>query len=335
MKIKTIIILLLSCFFANLSLAQTRLQVNSPDGSISVKIKTGNTQLNLATYSVMFNGVEIFKNANIGFVLKDDTNEDQWLAKPSKIITINNSWTQIYGEKQEIKDNYKAITLTFSNQKSVNEKIDIEFRVYNEGIAFRYKINNKTPLTLTKENSDFAFAKNDTAWVTKTAQGIFSKKPINEIKDASERPMTLKHSDNIYYAIGEAGLVDFARMKLINTGDLTLSSVLSSEVNQVNLKSPWRYILLGNSAGDLLEKNYLLLNLNEPNQIKNTSWIVPGKVIRENSLTTNGSYQVIDFAAEHHIKYVSFDAGWYGKEDADSSDASRVMIDPARSKGPL
>jgi alpha-glucosidase len=102
-----------------------------------------------------------------------------------------------------------------------------------------------------------------------------------------------------------------------------------------SLVSPWRYILAGTSPADLLQKNYLVLNLNKPNQIANTDWIHPGKVLRESTLTTDGAINCIDFAASHGIRYISFDAGWYGKEDSDTSDATRVSVDPARSKGPL
>ena len=87
--------------------------------------------------------------------------------------------------------------------------------------------------------------------------------------------------------------------------------------------------------GKLVENNYFVLNLNEPNQIANTSWIKPGQVIREVTLTTAGSMASIDFAAENNIAYVLFDAGWYGAEEDVKSDATTVTVDPARSKGPL
>ena len=137
-------------------------------------------------------------------------------------------------------------------------------------------------------------------------------------------------------ALGEAALVNYARMIFARKYVNTLISRLDGKVTNIDsLISPWRYVLIGNSPGDLLQKNYLLLNLNEPNQIGNTDWIEPGKVFRESTLTTEGSFQSIDFAARHNIRYIIFDAGWYGKEDSDTSDATRVSIDPPRYKGPL
>ncbi len=317
--------------------AQTKLQLSSPDGKITSSINLTGQLDQLLSYSVSLNGKTIIKQINVGLEIKEHLTLTGWKLTSSKRNSFNGSWKPVYGEKNLIVDKYNALSLVFSTADKREAIITINFRLYNEGIAYQYNIAKKgASITLTKEKSEFLLSATDTAWVSANAQALFKTKTINEIKEASERPMTIKHSNDCYFALGEAGLVDFARMKLINNGENTLSSILSSEVlTTSNLKSPWRYVLIGKSPGDLLEKNYLSLNLNEPNQIKNTSWIKPGKVIRENSLTTDGSFEVIDFAAKHKIAYVSFDAGWYGKEDADTSNALRVMIDPARSKGPL
>jgi len=93
--------------------------------------------------------------------------------------------------------------------------------------------------------------------------------------------------------------------------------------------------MAANSPGELTEHNYLLLNLNKENQIENTSWIKPGKVIRETTLTTGGGKACVDFAAERGLQYIEFDAGWYGNEYDETSDATTVTLDPKRSKGPL
>ncbi|MEA3478135.1 MAG: glycoside hydrolase family 97 catalytic domain-containing protein, partial [Bacteroidota bacterium] len=95
------------------------------------------------------------------------------------------------------------------------------------------------------------------------------------------------------------------------------------------------FVMAARQAGQLLEHNYLLLNLNEPNKIRDPSWIKPGKVIREVTLTTHGGKACVDFAARHNLQYIEFDAGWYGYEYDDASDATTVTVDPKRSKGPL
>lgn len=93
-------------------------------------------------------------------------------------------------------------------------------------------------------------------------------------------------------------------------------------------------MLLADSPGALLDRNFLRLNLNEPCALADTAWIKPGKVIREVTPTTAGGLACVDFAVKHKLQYVEFDAGWYGPENQ-ATDASRVQVDPARSPGPL
>jgi alpha-glucosidase len=83
-------------------------------------------------------------------------------------------------------------------------------------------------------------------------------------------------------------------------------------------------------AGELLANNDLLLNLNPPCEIPNTSWIQPGKVMREITLSMKGSKELVDFAVKRHLQYIHFDAGWYGFEYTVASDATKVNVDPRR-----
>jgi alpha-glucosidase len=100
-------------------------------------------------------------------------------------------------------------------------------------------------------------------------------------------------------------------------------------------QSPWRVVMMGHSYGQLLENNYIIQNLNDPIAIEDESWITPGKVLREGTLTTQGGLAAIDFVASHNMQYVHFDAGWYGNEMDNASDATTVTLDPKRSKGPF
>ena len=92
--------------------------------------------------------------------------------------------------------------------------------------------------------------------------------------------------------------------------------------------------MYGEKAGDILEHNYILYNLNPPCTIKNPTWIKPGKVMREVTLTTEGGRNVVDFAEKHNLQYVLFDAGWYGFEYDKASDATTVTLDPRRNPDP-
>jgi alpha-glucosidase len=90
--------------------------------------------------------------------------------------------------------------------------------------------------------------------------------------------------------------------------------------------TPWRMFVLGERPGDLLERNYLMLNLNPPVAIEDTSWIKPGKVMRDTTLTTKNSVAIIDFAATAGLKYIHLDWQWYGIEDFETGDATTVRV---------
>ena len=94
--------------------------------------------------------------------------------------------------------------------------------------------------------------------------------------------------------------------------------------------TPWRVIMVADNPGQLLENNDIILNLNPPGEIANTSWIRPGKVMREVTLSAGGAKNLIDFAVKRNLQYVHFDAGWYGYEYHSGSDATTITVDPKR-----
>ena len=308
---------------------------SSPDKKIWVSLKPGNNCASLFTYTLTRDGNPAIANASLGVVLNG--------ANPSLKATLVNrppvrsSWETVYGERKQVADNYNSIAINFVGGNNAAISILVECRLYNEGMAYRYTIENKAqPIVLKEERGLTPIASGAYAWVSNTAQGLISKTTINAIREEVERPLTIKLDSVHWMAMGEAGLTDFARMKFTGNEKNELVTRLSGTVNAHNrISSPWRYCMLAGSPAQLLQQNYFILNLNEPCRIRETAWIKPGKVLRETTLTTNGSYASIDFAAAHHIQYICFDAGWYGREDHDTSDATRVAVDPLRSKGPL
>jgi alpha-glucosidase len=128
-------------------------------------------------------------------------------------------------------------------------------------------------------------------------------------------------------------MVNYSRTKFKALKDKpnTLTGELYDNVEEIApFASPWRWVMVAQTAGALLENNDLIQNLNPPNKIANSSWIKPGKVFREVTLSTAGARKAIDFASKHQMQYILFDAGWYGYEYHDSSNAKRVSVDPKR-----
>ena len=312
------------------------ISLSSPDKNLHISFSTGNNIGSLISYNITSHDQPVLTNAAIAFEINKLANVQFSLARLKK-NTVFSSWETVYGERKIIPDNYNQLFFYFKSSADTSIQLQVICRAYNEGFAFQYKLVEKGQLiTLESESSTFEMPASAIAWVSKWAQSPIEAKKINEIDEVVDRPLTIKLNEHLFMALGEAALVDYARMKFARKNENTLVSRLDGKVTATDtLISPWRYVLVGNSPGDLLQKNYLLLNLNEPNQIGNTDWIQPGKVFREATLTTKGSFQSIDFAAKHNIRYIIFDAGWYGKEDSDTSDATRVSIDPPRYKGPL
>jgi alpha-glucosidase len=312
-----------------------KITLSSPDKNIKAIFSYGSNIQSLVSYTLFIGRRQALKKGMIAFDM-EALNSANFSLTEVKRKTILSSWQTVYGERKNIPDRYNEVSFQFKSSDKISQ-LKIICRAYNEGFAFQYKIfqKNKT-IVLDNELSQFEFRGNETAWASSFAQSSIIETKINDIKNVVERPLTVRLNEHLFVALGEAALVNFARMKLASGGNNNLITKLYGKVKGIDsLVSPWRYILAGKNPADLLEKNYLVLNLNEPNQIPDASWIQPGKVLRESTLTTAGAINCIDFAASHGIRYISFDAGWYGKEDSDTSDATKVSIDPARSKGPL
>ncbi len=339
MKIRIIITIMFIVLF-NRCFAAT---VMSPDGNIRVDavIKDKGECSKCVYYRVSFKGKSIIDDSRLGFDLDDGVLSDHFELISETESKSDVSWEPVYGERNVIRDNYNQLSMKMKQDIDPGHELEIVFRCYNEGVAFKYIISgrdNTGKILINSENTEFRFLEDHYSWQATSAQGKYSKKKISNIWASVERPLTVKIDENVYIAIAEAGLVDYARMKLgiLKNDPVCAVSRLSSKVeSSLPLVTPWRVIMIGESPGELLENNYIILNLNEPNRIDDVSWIKPGKVLREVTLTTQGGKASVDFAAGRNLQYVEFDAGWYGDEKSDESDATTVTLDPKRSSGPL
>ncbi len=331
---KIFITLCLSIFM--ISCAQKEIGIKSPSEKLEVSFSTNESGISLNLFE---SKNEILHIAIARFIFEGDTLFEAFTISNIKETSKNETWNPVYGERNVVKNHYNELEMTLTSKKNSQKSLQLICRVYDEGIAFKYSFNKNQDLLLLKELTSFGFNDDYDTWITALSQGEYRKGKISSIKEVVERPLVVKKNDTSYVAIGEAALVDFARMKLSKDSkkDFTLNTNLEGAVDlkKAGYSSPWRFVMVGDSPGELLENNDFVQNLNEPNKIENTSWIKPGKIIREISLTTKGAVATIDFADRHHIEYVEFDAGWYGYEYEDGSDATTVTVDPKRSPGPL
>lgn len=316
--------------------AQTVIPLKSPSEILNAEVRVEGRSVQIGLSE---KGDKVVDVKTLQLDLEEGILAGNWLVTDQARKTVNQTWQPVYGERSLVTDRYNELELSLQSDENQKE-MTLFVRLYDEGLAFRYAFDTLDfwNCTLTAEKTQFLFNRDCDTWVTGMAQGAYSKTKLTALQGGADRPQVIQVNDRRFVAIGEAALVDYSRMKLGKSEEgIGVQSVLSGKVNLdlAGYRSPWRYVMVACHPGQLVQNNDFVLNLNEPNQIQNTSWIKPGEVLREVTLTTAGSLAAIDFAAENNIAYVEFDAGWYGAEEDTLSDATTVTVDPARSKGPL
>jgi alpha-glucosidase len=336
-------------------------EVKSPNGKLQFEfyqkeIDDDKTQM---YYSVSYDGKPVVLESELGILIENQLFEsalgiendhskfwcENLALKSISRDSIDQTWNPVYGERSVVRDHYNEMTLHFSKYDEAGEiheghsgtsydkrrsyQMDIDVRAYNEGIAFRYhfpETSNGLFLHITGEQTSYTLPEGTMAWYERWAQGPYSYQPLKNWPDECERPLTLDLPSGLHAALLEAQMVDYSRgkFKLDPVKPNTIDLAMYGKVDVISpYSTPWRVIMVAEKPGQLLENNDLVLNLNTPNQLANTSWIKPGKVIRSN-LTTKEAKECVDFAAERSLQYVHLDAGWYGPEMKVASEATTV-----------
>lgn len=311
--------------------------VRSPSGALAVEfwIQDGGNGTGRPAYRAAYAGKPLVLESNLGFELdaQPPLTGGFKLEKVERAAK-NTTWSPPYGERDRIPDRYREVTVHL-RQAATGRRMQIVFRAYDEGLAIRYRFPKQAGgiLTITAEKTEFAFPGGTYAWEEYGTEGPYNKVEAGSIKPNCERPLTLAYPGSIYAGLTEASLDNYPRMLLGPSSqhkNAVVSWLSGHAVVRPPFESPWRVLIAGERPGDLLERNYLVLNLNPPVALKNASWIRPGKAMRDVTLSTTNAKAIVDFAAKVNLQYVEFDSGWYGAEDFNTGDATRVNLDPRR-----
>ena len=318
------------------------LTVSSPDKTISVTVGTDN---GMPCYSVVRNSEKIINTSHLGFQLNDGNLDRNMTVVNTTKTSHDDTWTQPWGEDETIRNNYNELRVKYRQRTSPRRQLDIVFRVFDDGVAFRYEIpaqNSLDNFQIMEEKTEYALAHDAQAWSipsnrTEYFEGIYRRQLLSQ-KDTMCAPVTIEYAPNLFMALHEAALEDYASINLAtvaaNSKGVTLQTALTPWRNGVKvyadkqLSSPWRIIIIGETAGDLMLSR-MMLNLNEPSKIADTSWIEPGKYIgiwwsihkKQNTwemgpnhgATTDNVKRYIDFAAKHNFSGVlaeGWNPGW-------------------------
>lgn len=256
----------------------------------------------------------------------------------------DNTWKPVYGEYAQIRDRYNEMTIHLlkggkhqgaSNAYDKRQQylLDIIVRAYDEGVAIRYHFPEATNglfMHITDDLTSFRFAPGAEAyhyaWAQSHANKVKLLKSEAAWKEEAERPLTLRLGNGLYAAIGEAALSDFVRGKLKLKANNELQMALFHPADIITAYNmPWRFIMVGEKAIDLINNKQMVLNLNAPCQIQDTSWIKPGKAFRVCRLDMKTCMEGVDFCVDRGLQYIELDAGWYGPEMKMSSSALKVL----------
>lgn len=316
------------------------LELSSPNGRLAVSV--GLDDEGRPTYRVTAGNTVVLADSHLGFELKaSEPLSSGFRVSGTRRGEHDETWQPVYGERSRIRNHYNQLEIDLIDSGQPPRQVTLRFRAYDEGIALCYhfpKQKGMDQFVVTKELTQFAFFGDFDCWPVYSAQGVYSKAKLSQVKPNCERPLVVQQAEDLYVAVGEARLVDYARMRLqpdVSAPHALQSHLAGEVVCKPPMTTPWRFVMVADSPGKLLEQNSLLLNLNDPCAIADTSWIKPGKVIREVTLTTTGGKACVDFAVKNGLQYVEYDAGWYGHEYDDASDATTITVDPKRSPGPL
>ena len=256
----------------------------------------------------------------------------------------DNTWKPVYGEYAQIRDRYNEMTIHLlkggkhqgaSNAYDKRQQylLDIIVRAYDEGVAIRYHFPEATNglfMHITDDLTSFRFAPGAEAyhyaWAQSHANKVKLLKSEAAWKEEAERPLTLRLGNGLYAAIGEAALSDFVRGKLKLKANNELQMALFHPADIITAYDmPWRFIMVGEKAIDLINNKQMVLNLNAPCLIQDSSWIKPGKAFRVCRLDMKTCMEGVDFCVDRGLQYIELDAGWYGPEMKMSSSALKVL----------
>lgn len=305
-------------------------------------------------YAVKRNGKQVIGLSRLGFNLANAPKLDGGFALLKQTASLHEStWEQPWGERQFVRNHYRELRVEVEQKNRGNRRLAIVFRIYDDGIGFRYEFPDQPQLRDTEiidELTEFAIAQKGTAWWIPAGElpGLEEEirtSPLSEIGTANT-PLTVRLEDGTHIAFHEAALVDYASMWLRKVDGQKLRAQLVASPNGPAVvrhgafTTPWRTMQIADNAAGLYMSD-LVLNLNEPNKLGDVSWVKPSKFVGvwwemhlqsgtwnagpKHAANTANTKRYIDFAAKYGFRGVlveGWNKGWesdWGHGGADFS----------------
>jgi hypothetical protein len=284
-------------------------ELRSPNGNLVLQFNV--TTTGAPQYQLAYKNKAVIKPSTLGLELKNDKKSllHDFAIASTQTATFDETWQPVWGEVSNIRNNYNELAVTLQ-QKETNRQMVIRFRLFNDGLGFRYEFpsqKNFNYFVIKEEHSQFAMTGNHTAWWIAgdydTQEYDYTCSRLSEIRglmkgsissNASQTPFSatgvqtalmMKSDDGLYINLHEAALINYSCMHL-NLDDknfvfeswLTPDAIGDKGYMQTPSTSPWRTVIVSDDARDILASK-ITYNLNEPSKIKETSWIKPVKYV--------------------------------------------------------
>lgn len=303
--------------------------ITSPSGDYSIMLRLDDN--GQPQYSISANGNEVISWSPMGLEASEADLAGQFKITGVKTSKVDKVWEQPWGENKTVRDNHREIAVSMSNSEGVD--LTVRMRAYDDGVAFRYEYETQEDsLTVLSEKTGFRFAQDGMSWSIpgnfETYELDVREQNISAVENANT-PFTFA-TPGVYGSIHEAALYDFPEMNLYRCDALSFTAELAPRPDGCKARipgcftTPWRSFQLASEAVGLINST-LILNLNDPCKIEDTSWIKPQKYVgvwwgmhlgtqgwicdKRHGATTENAIKHIDFAAANGIDGVLFE-GW-------------------------
>lgn len=305
MKAIKLFCLLLFLFVSNWAMAES---ITSPNGQLQLNFSV-NAQ-GEPIYELSYKGKAVIKPSKLGLELKDAPGlMNGFTLANTQTSTFDETWEPVWGEVKQIRNHYNEMAVTL-NQKAQDRNMIIRFRLFDDGLGFRYEFplsKNLNYFVIKEEHTQFAMTGDHTAfWIPgdyDTQEYDYTESKLSEIRGLMDGAITpnssqttfsptgvqtslqMKTADGLYINLHEAALVDYSCMHLnLDDKNFVFESWLTPDAKgdkgylQAPCKSPWRTVIVSDDARDILNSK-LTLNLNEPCAYEDVSWIKPVKYV--------------------------------------------------------
>ncbi len=288
---------------------ESQISISSPDGLLQLDVLI--TPAGQAAYTLSLGDKVVIDTSTLGFTFRDVPAFGQDVSISKTVSTaFDETWEMPWGEQRLVRNHYRQLTVTLTEQQPPARSLDVVFRVYDDGIGFRYEFPQWPgidTLIIMDEHTQFKLTGNHTVWWTPgdwdIYEHLYNTTAFTDIDAISKRnhgslaqtyipenavntPVTMRTDDGIYLSFHEAALLDYAGMtlkidkeNLLMESELVGSDRLGWKVQRgLPFHTPWRTLQIAKEAPQLIESK-LIVNLNEPNCLGDVSWVKPMKYI--------------------------------------------------------